>query len=62
MLCLIVIPLDDAVFFEFPVYAAPDDIREQKRKLRVYDIIVTGQVESLELLRAVEAPFLLGCN
>lgn len=35
-----------------------DDIREQKRKLRVYDMIVSGQVESLEMLRTVEAPFL----
>ena len=35
-----------------------DDIREQKRKLRVYDMIVSGQVESLEILHTVEAPFL----
>ncbi len=35
-----------------------DDIREQKRRLRVYDMIVSGQVESLEILHTVEAPFL----
>ena len=35
-----------------------DDIRDQQRKLRVYDTIVSGQVESLELLRTVEMPFL----
>lgn len=41
-----------------PGRVGADDIRQRKRKLRVFDMVVSGQVESLELLRTVEAPFL----